>query len=80
MQKMLEIQREITSESYKRFIGKTYKVLVDGVSKKGLPLMNGKNHEGIIVEFEGNEEMTGKFVNVKITSSANWAVKGEVVE
>ena len=42
--------------------------------------MNGKNHEGIIVEFEGNEEMTGKFVNVKITSSANWAVKGEVVE
>lgn len=80
MQKMLEIQREITSESYKRFIGKTYKVLVDGVSKKGLPLMNGKNHEGIIVEFEGNEEMTGKFINVKITSSANWAVKGEVVE
>lgn len=79
MQKMLEIQRNITSESYKRFIGKTYKVLTDGVSKKGLPLMTGKNHEGIIVEFEGDESMTGKFVNVKITSSANWAVKGEIV-
>ena len=79
MQKMLEVQRNITTESYRRFIGKTYKVLTDGISKKGLPLMTGKNHAGIIIEFEGDESMTGKFVNVKVTSSANWAVKGEVV-
>lgn len=79
MQKMLSVQREITTESYKRFIGKKYRVLVDGISKKGLPLLNGKNHAGIIVEFEGTEDMVGKFVEIEVTSSANWAVKGKIV-
>lgn len=78
MQEMLKIQREITSESYKRFVGKTYRVLCDGVAKKG-GMMTGKNSAGIIVEFPGNTSMTGKFLNVKINDSANWAIKGEIV-
>lgn len=79
MQKMLAVQREITSESYKRFIGKKYRVLSDGISKKGYPVMTGKNHEGIIVEFDSEKNMIGKFADVVITGSAAWAVKGKLI-
>lgn len=79
MRRLLEVQREISDRNYKRFIGKTMRVLVDGKSKKREGFMTGKSDEFIIVEFEGDESLTGKFVNVRITDSMNWAVEGELI-
>ena len=78
MTRLLALQREISTESYKRFIGRTMRVLVDGKSKtKGF--MSGKSNEFVIVEFEGSQELLGSFVNVRITAAKNWAVTGELV-
>ena len=79
MTKLLSLQREISTEKYKRFIGRTLRVLVDGKGKSE-GIMTGKSREAVIVEFEGNEALTGKFIDVKITSAKNWAVTGEVVK
>lgn len=80
MRRLLEVQREISTEHYKRFIGRTLRVLTDGPSKKHEGFMNGKSDEFIIVEFEGDESLTGKFVDVEITGSMNWAVTGKIVQ
>ena len=80
MRRLLEVQREISTEHYKRFIGRTLRVLTDGPSKKHDGFMNGKSDEFIIVEFEGDESLTGKFVDVEITGSMNWAVTGKIVQ
>ncbi len=77
MTRLLAVQREISTESYRRFIGRTMKVLVDGKSKKN-GLLNGKSDEFVIVEFEGDESLIGSFVNVKITDAKNWAVTGVI--
>ncbi len=77
MTKLLALQREISTENYKRFIGKTMRVLVDGKGKKD-GIMTGKSSEFIIVEFEGNETLTGRFVDVEITGAKNWAVTGKI--
>ncbi|MBQ3565922.1 MAG: tRNA (N6-isopentenyl adenosine(37)-C2)-methylthiotransferase MiaB [Oscillospiraceae bacterium] len=77
MTKLLAVQREISTESYRRFIGRTMRVLVDGKSKKN-GLLNGKSDEFVIVEFEGDESLIGSFVNVKITEAKNWAVTGVI--
>lgn len=77
MTRLLAVQREISTESYKRFIGRTMKVLVDGRSKK-TGFLTGKSDEFVIVEFEGDESLIGSFVNVKITNSKNWAVTGVI--
>ncbi len=77
MTRLLSLQREISTESYKRFIGKTLRVLVDGKSKKD-GFVSGKSDEFIIVEFKGDEKLIGSFVNVKITEAKNWAVIGEI--
>lgn len=79
MRKLLEVQREISSENYKRFIGRKMRVLVDDVSKKRKGCVSGKSNEFIIVEFEGDSSLIGQFVDVEITEAMNWAVRGKMI-
>ena len=79
MRELLEVQREISTEHYKRFIGRKMRVLVDGISKKHPGFMTGKSNEFIIVEFEGDTSLIGRFVDVEVTESMNWAVKGKLI-
>lgn len=78
MRRLLELQREISTESYKRFVGRTLRVLVDGKDKKP-GFMTGKSNEFVIARFPGDMSLAGKFVDVKITSAQNWAVTGEII-
>ncbi|SEH45897.1 tRNA-2-methylthio-N6-dimethylallyladenosine synthase [Ruminococcus flavefaciens] len=78
MRELLSVQRVVSSEHYKRFIGKTMRVLVDGVSKKKQGYLTGKSNEFIIVEFEGESSLIGQFVDVEITDAMNWAVSGRI--
>lgn len=78
MRDFLAVQRDITDKSYKRFIGRTMRVLVSGEGKTEGTL-TGKSSEYIIVEFVGDKSLIGQFVNVKITQSRNWAVFGELI-
>ena len=80
MRRLLEVQREISTEHYKRFVGKRMRVLADDVSKKKNGCISGKSEEFIIVEFEGDESLIGQFVEVEITDAMNWAVFGKIVK
>ncbi len=80
MRRLLEVQREISTEHYKRFIGKKMRVLADDVSKKKKGCISGKSEEFIIVEFEGDESLIGQFVEVEITDAMNWAVFGKLIK
>ncbi len=79
MRRLLDVQREISSEHYKRFIGKTMRVLCEDTSKKREGWLTGKSNEFIIVEFEGDSSLIGQFVDVEITETMNWAVRGKII-
>lgn len=79
MRELLSVQREIATEYYKRFIGRTLRVLADGEGKKGEGHLSGKSDEFIIVEFNGGRDLIGKFVEVKITAAHNWALEGNII-
>lgn len=79
MRKLLEVQREISTENYKRFIGRRMRVLVDDVSKKREGFVSGKSNEFIIVEFAGDKSLIGQFVDIEITDAMNWAVRGKMI-
>lgn len=79
MRELLEVQREISTENYKRFIGKRMRVLADDVSKKREGYLSGKSSEFIIVEFKGDKSLIGQFVDVEITDAMNWAVMGRMI-
>ena len=80
MRELLEVQREVSTEHYRRFIGRTMRVLADDVSKKKQGWLTGKSSEFIIVEFEGDSSLIGQFVDVEITGAMNWAVTGKIKE
>ncbi len=80
MRRLLEVQREISTEHYKRFIGKKMRVLADDMSKKKKGCISGKSEEFIIVEFEGDESLIGRFADVEITGAMNWAVFGKLIK
>lgn len=80
LRELLLEQRETAQRINDGFLGKTKEVLVDGKSPSDSSLLCGKTDEGIIVEFEGCEELIGSFVNVKIIKAMNWALLGELAE
>ena len=80
MRELLEVQREVSAEHYKRFIGRRMRVLADDVSKKKPGWLTGKSSEFIIVEFEGDTSLIGQFVDVEITGAMNWAVTGRIAD
>ena len=80
LRELLLEQREVSTKWLSRFVGRTVEVLVEGEGRSAESYLTGKNDEGIIVEFEGDKNHIGEFVQVCITKAMNWALKGELVE
>ncbi len=78
MTRLLAVQREISTENYKRFVGRKMRVLVDAKGKND-GWLTGKSNEFIIVELEGDESLIGQFVDVEIYASKNWAITGKII-
>ena len=79
MNRLLQLQREISTEHYKRFVGRTLDVLFDGESRHE-GLLSGKSNEFIIVEAPCEDKsLIGQIRRVKITKAYNWALHGEII-
>ncbi|MBP3797742.1 MAG: tRNA (N6-isopentenyl adenosine(37)-C2)-methylthiotransferase MiaB [Ruminococcus sp.] len=79
LRELLMEQREITSEWFGRFVGRTVEILVEGEGRTGEGYLTGKTDENIIVEVEADKKYIGEFINVRITKAMNWALMGEQV-
>ena len=61
------------------YLNKTEKVLVDGPSKRNPNILSGYTETGKLVHFEGDANLVGKIVNVKIKESHLYSLIGELV-
>lgn len=77
--RLLEVQNEISKRKNDAYVGKTEKVLVDGVSKNNEKTLSGRLDSSKIVNFAGDENLVGQYVNVKITEAHTWSLNGELV-
>ena len=78
LQKLMEVQNEISLEINKSLQGKTMEVMVEGPSKNDETVWMGHTRSNKIVLFPHGAEKEGDFVQVKITSPQTWVLKGEV--
>ena len=79
MRRLLELQRDVSSEHFKRFEGRILDVLFEsGTKTEGL--YTGKSGEFIIVEAKADSSVIGQMKKVKITKAFNWAVQGEIID
>jgi len=72
------LQKQITEEIYKSYVGKVVEVLVEGRSKKNPDWFTGRTTTNVIVNFSSDKkDLTGKLVKVKITEAGKHSLKGE---
>jgi len=62
-----------------KMLGSVYSVLVDGVSRKSETQMAGRTENNRVVNFTGNEDLIGQFVDVKIIEVRTNSLQGELV-
>ena len=76
---LLQAQEAAADKLAPTIIGTTQRVLVEEVSEKR-GVLCGKTEGNLNCDFEGSDSLVGQFVDVKITDSRNWVLKGELVE
>ncbi|WP_321334053.1 tRNA (N6-isopentenyl adenosine(37)-C2)-methylthiotransferase MiaB [uncultured Bacteroides sp.] len=80
LSEIIALQSRLSARSNNRCIGKTYEVLVEGVSKRSREQLFGRTEQNKVVVFNKAAHKIGDFVNVKITEASSATLKGEVVD
>jgi len=76
---IIDKQQELSLKSNQADIGKTFEVLIEGVSKKSDKRYFGRNSQNKVVVFDRTNEKIGDFVHAKITDCSAITLKGRVV-
>lgn len=80
LNEIIALQNRLSAEANQRCIGKTYEVLVEGVSKRSKDQLFGRTEQNRVVVFNRGTHRTGDFVRVRITEASSATLKGEEVE
>ncbi len=78
---LLEVQEEISKKNNAALVGRQYRVLCDEVVSDGR--VSGKSNSTVEVVFDGNEDLIGSYVNVRIdrfTNVLEGTIIGEIIE
>ncbi len=76
LEEMIALQNQLSAESNRRDIGKTFSVLVERRSKRSAEQLFGRTEQNKVVVFDRGQHYTGEFVNVRITESSSATLKG----
>ncbi len=81
LQEIVELQNKLSQQSNKEDVGKSFKVLIESTSKRSEADWMGRNSQNKVVVFaKGNADYKpGDYVMVKVTSSTQATLLGEIV-
>ena len=80
LNEIIALQMELSHESNKRDVGKTFEVLVEGYSKRSRDHFCGRTSQNKMVVFPKAGRKIGDFVQVTITKATAATLLGEVAE
>lgn len=81
LQRMIDLQNELSLESNRRDIGHTFEVLVEGFSRRSREQLCGRTQQNKMVVFPRVEGVkAGDFVSVRITEASSATLLGEIVK
>ncbi|VAW54536.1 tRNA-i(6)A37 methylthiotransferase [hydrothermal vent metagenome] len=76
------LQNAITSNASafsKQMVGTIQSVLVDSVSRKSELQISGRTENNRVINFAGDKELIGRFVDVKVTEARTNSLQGELI-
>ena len=78
-QKLLDLIYPMFNENNQKAIGNTYKVLVEGTSKNNDDILAGRTDGSKLVHFQGDRDLIGSIVEVKIEEANSFTHTGKLV-
>jgi len=75
---IINIGQELAEKKSKELIGTTQKVLVEERVNKRPKELRGRISCGRVVTFEGEKELIGRIVPVRITAASTWSLRGKM--
>ena len=75
--RLLELQNRISQEKHNAYVGRTFRVLIDGSDGEAL---TARTDGGRLVRLRGDGSLIGTFRDVRITGSTTWSLVGEIKE
>ena len=78
--RLKELVESQIEENNQKYIETIQKVLVEGESKNNKELLTGRTDSNKVVVFEGDKNLIGQMIDLKITSEHMWYLKGSIVE
>jgi len=79
LSEIIALQNRLSLNSKKTDIGKTYRVLVEGTSKKSDENLFGRNSQNKVVVFPKNNLVKGEYVNILIERSSSATLIGSII-
>ncbi len=76
LNEMIALQNQLSAESYSKDVGKTYEILVEGVSKRSKEQLFGRTQQNKVIVFDRGTHHIGDFVKVKVLESSSATLKG----
>lgn len=76
LEEIIRLQQELSAISNKKDIGKTYEVLIEGISKRSQNHLSGRNSQNKVIIFPKENNKKGEYVQVKILSCTSATLFG----
>lgn len=80
LQRMIDLQNELSLESNRRDIGREFEVLVEGFSKRSREQLFGRTSQNKVVVFDKGNHHIGELVNVKVTDASSATLLGDALD
>ncbi|MEG0779141.1 MAG: tRNA (N6-isopentenyl adenosine(37)-C2)-methylthiotransferase MiaB [Oscillospiraceae bacterium] len=78
--RLLDAQTEISARRHQGYIGKTLRVLVDGLTDDPDYTLSSRTNGGRLAHLRGDARLIGQYADATITGSNTWALFGDIVE
>ena len=79
-QRLLDTMYPIFYENNMKYQNKVVEVLVEEVSKNNKDILSGRTRTGKLVHFQGDKDLIGKFVSIKITEIKTFTLEGFIIQ
>lgn len=77
--RLVEAVNRHCGENSRKYQDGTYEVLIEGPSKNNRSVLQGKTRTGKTVNIEGNDDLIGTMVNVRIVKARSFSLYGEII-
>lgn len=80
LEEIIALQGQLSLASYQKDVGKTFEVLIEGVSKRNKEQLFGRNSQNKVIVFDRGNHQPGEYVKVKVLKCTSATLIGELVE